>query len=154
MGTTIAQEPLDKLLKKFNQKGVPYISVTELKMHQHQGSVILFDSRERNEFDVSHIPSASYIGYNDFSIENISEAFPDNETPIVVYCTVGIRSEMIAKKLIDAGYTNVQNLYGGICEWKNHQYKIIDSTNNETENVHTYSKLWSKWLTNGVEIYD
>jgi len=33
-----------------------------------------------------------------------------------VYCSLGIRSEVIAKKLKKAGYTNVFNLYGGIFE--------------------------------------
>lgn len=150
----MAQETLNTLLKKYNQQGVPYISVTELRMYQHQGNMIIFDSREKNEFDVSHIPTADHVGFNDFSAKIISESFPDKDDPIVVYCTIGIRSEVISKKLIDAGFTNVKNLYGGICEWKNHDYKIIDSTNSETDKVHTFSKHWSKWLTNGERVYD
>jgi rhodanese-related sulfurtransferase len=150
----MAQETLDSLLKRFNKHDIPYISITELRMYQHQGNIIIFDSREKNEFNVSHIPSSIYIGYNDFSVKDISVSFPEKDVPIVVYCTIGIRSETISKKLIDAGYTNVKNLYGGICEWKNKNYKLIDSTNSETENVHTFTKHWSKWLTNGVEVYE
>jgi len=150
----MAQETLDDLLKRYNQNSVSYISVTELRRLQFNENITLFDGREKYEFDVSHIPNADHIGYNDFSLEAISDTYPEKETPIVVYCTVGIRSEEICKKLIDAGYSDVKNLYGGICEWKNNQYPVIDSTQSETENVHTFSKHWSKWLTQGVKIYE
>ena len=117
----MAQETLDDLLKRYNQNSVSYISVTELRRLQFNENITLFDGREKYEFDVSHIPNADHIGYNDFSLEAISDTYPEKETPIVVYCTVGIRSEEICKKLIDAGYSDVKNLYGGICEWKNNQ---------------------------------
>ena len=60
---------------------------------------------------------------------------------------------MIADKLIKAGYNNVKNLYGGICEWSNKDYKVIDSTQTTTKNIHTFSKEWNKWLINGNPIY-
>ena len=56
-------------------------------------------------------------------------------------------------KIKDAGYTNVRNLYGGIFEWKNKEFTIIDSNNKATEKVHAFSKSWSKWLKNGEKIY-
>ena len=150
----MAQETLDDLLKRYNQHSATYISVTELRRLQFNENVIVFDGREKYEFDVSHIPNADHVGYNNFSIDDISRTYSDKEDPIVVYCTIGIRSEDICMKLIDAGYTNVKNLYGGICEWKNKQYPVIDSTQTETENIHTFSKHWSKWLTQGVKIYE
>ena len=148
-----AQKTLDQTLKKYNKNNVPYISVTDLRMLQSKGNVIIIDSREQKEFDVSHISSAIYVGYNYFSVEDFSKNNIDKESPIVVYCTLGIRSETVADKLIKAGYTNIKNLYGGICEWKNKGYKVLDSTNIETENVHTFSKQWSKWLLKGEKVY-
>ncbi len=152
--STTAQISLDGLLKKHNTNNIPYVSATELRMYQILKEVIILDSREKNEFDVSHIPSAIYVGYNEFSIEGISEMIPDKNTAIVVYCTLGIRSETISSKLLKAGYTNIKNLYGGICEWKNTNYPVYDSVNIKTENVHTFSKQWGKWLINGTQIYD
>jgi 3-mercaptopyruvate sulfurtransferase SseA len=67
---------------------------------------------------------------------------------------VGIRSETISEKLKKAGYTDVHNLYGGIFEWKNKDYPVVDSEGKETENVHAYSKVWGKWLNKGVKVYD
>ena len=148
-----AQKTLDQTLKKYNKNNVPYISATELRMLQAQENVIIIDSREQKEFNVSHISSAIFVGYDHFSLEEFSETIPEKDTPIVVYCTLGIRSEITADKLVKTGYTNVRNLYGGICEWKNKDFKVMDSTNTETQNVHTFNKQWSKWLQNGKQVY-
>lgn len=148
------QKTLDKLLKKYNTEEIPYISVTELRMHQLKNEVLILDSREITECNVSKIPNAQYIGYDFFSIEDFLQKNIAKNQEIVVYCSLGIRSETIAKKIKEAGYTNVKNLYGGIFEWKNKGYPVIDSTNTITENVHTFSEEWSKWLLKGTKIID
>lgn len=151
--SSVAQETLNEVLEKHNKNAIPYISVTELRMNQSNNNVTILDSRELNEYQVSHIESAILVGYDTFSIEAVSDSITNKETPIVVYCTLGIRSEMIAAQLQKAGYSDVKNLYGGICEWKNKEYKVIDSTQNTTNNIHTFSKEWSKWLTKGNPVY-
>ena len=52
-----------------------------------------------------------------------------------------------------AGYTNVYNLYGGIFEWKNKNFIVIDSEEKETNKVHTYNRDWSKWLKKGEKVF-
>ena len=137
-----------------NNESVPYISVQTLRSMQVNDDVIIIDSREAEEYKVSRIEGAIYVGYDDFSEGETSEKIKDRDTPIVVYCSLGVRSEDIGAKLMKLGYTNVRNLYGGIFEWKNNGYPVIDSEGNETENVHAYSKLWGKWLKNGTKVYD
>jgi len=149
-----AQKTLDALLNQFNTRSIPYISVAELKMQMTAGQVTVLDAREFEEFTVSHIPSATFVGYATFSAEEVTAALPDKEQPIVVYCSLGIRSEVIGEKLKKAGYTNVKNLYGGIFEWKNKDFAVLDMEGNESENVHTCSKAWSKWLTKGNKVYN
>jgi rhodanese-related sulfurtransferase len=58
----------------------------------------------------------------------------------VVYCSLGIRSKTVAHKLIQGGYTNVFNLYGGIFEWKNNAFKRMDTLGNDTEKIHIFRK--------------
>jgi 3-mercaptopyruvate sulfurtransferase SseA len=77
----------------------------------------------------------------------------DKNTPLVVYCTLGVRSGVIANELIERGYRDVKNLYGGISEWKNMDYVVVDSTQTPTENIHVYSKKWGKWLTKGNPVF-
>jgi rhodanese-related sulfurtransferase len=148
-----AQESLDNLLKTFNSGSVPYISVQELRRLQVNESVIVLDAREKEEFEVSHIPLATYIGYSEFSSARISKVIPKKDSPIVVYCSLGIRSETIGERLQKAGYTHVKNLYGGIFTWKNSGYDVVDGEGNKTEKVHAYSKIWGKWLLKAEKVY-
>jgi rhodanese-related sulfurtransferase len=153
LSPAIAQKSLDKLLEQYNTRSIPYISVEELRMLQMNDSVVILDARETEEFNVSHIASAKNVGFNDFSSEEKQLQKLKKDTPIIIYCSVGIRSEKIGEKLKKVGFTNVKNLYGGIFEWKNKDYPVIDSTGTETENVHTFSKIWRKYLKEGNPIY-
>ncbi|TBW30420.1 rhodanese-like domain-containing protein [Gramella sp. KN1008] len=146
-----AQESLDDLLEKYNSGSVPYISAQDLKTHQLKKEVLILDAREPQEFEVSHIKHATFIGYNEFDISKIA-SYP-KETKIVVYCSLGVRSEKIGEKLQDAGFTNVWNLYGGIFFWKYKGYEVINAEGKETEKVHAYSRQWSKWLNNAEKVY-
>ena len=146
-------DSLQKLLDRYNNHSIPYISAEELGMFQNTKQLIILDAREKVEFDVSHIPSAIYIGSKDFSSDDKELQKLNKNTELIVYCSLGIRSEKIAEKLEQMGFHNVKNLYGGIFEWKNKGFQVVDSTGNKTENVHAYSKQWSKWLHSGKPVY-
>ncbi|MDX6746531.1 rhodanese-like domain-containing protein [Polaribacter sp. PL03] len=151
--TLSAQKKLDKLLNKWNKRNVPYMSVETLALPKTKA--ILLDAREEKEFNVSHLKDAVYVGYDHFKLkETVAKLPKDKDVKIVVYCSLGIRSETVAHKLIQEGYTNVYNLYGGIFEWKNNNFQVLDTLGNETEKVHTFSKNWSKWLKKGTKIYE
>lgn len=147
-----AQETLDKVLEKYHQEKVPYISAIELQNLKQNNKVVVLDSRELIEFKVSHIKGAILVGYDDFKLSSLPESVNKN-TPLVVYCTLGVRSGVIANELIERGYRDVKNLYGGISEWKNKDYVVVDSTQTPTENIHVYSKKWGKWLTKGNPVF-
>lgn len=147
-----SQDSLESLLKKYNDNGVPYISVEELAMPKTEA--IIFDTREPKEYKVSHLKDAICVGYNYFDISSIEKLYPNKDEKIVVYCSLGIRSETIGETLKKAGYTNIYNLYGGIFEWKNKNFSIVDSEEKETNKVHTFNKSWSKWLEKGEKIFE
>lgn len=146
-----SQESLSELLNKFNKETVPYVSVEELAMPKT--NAILLDAREPKEYEVSHLKNAICVGYDNFKLKKVKKDVPNKDTPIIVYCSLGIRSETIAAKLKKAGYTNVRNLYGGIFEWKNKDFTVFNSKEKETDSIHTFSKEWSKWLKKGEKIY-
>lgn len=146
-----SQESLQTILEKHNTKNIPYTTVWELAMPKTEA--IILDAREQEEFETSHLKDALFVGYNNFSLADVIKKIPNKDEQIIVYCSVGIRSENIAFKLKKAGYKNVSNLYGGIFEWKNNQFPVYNSKNKETEKVHTYNKTWSKWLTSGIKVY-
>lgn len=147
-----SQEGLGKLLKNFNRENIPYISVEELAMPKTKA--IILDAREKKEYEVSHIKEAIFVGYDDFNIEKTMSKLSDKNAKIVIYCSLGIRSEKIANKLKNKGYTNIFNLYGGIFEWKNSGFIVVDKNERPTEKVHAFSKNWGKWLTDGEKVYE
>lgn len=153
LGTMSAQESLKKLLDRYNSHGIPYISAEEMKMLLKENNTTILDAREKIEFDVSHIPTAKHIGFHQFSTQNDLLPKLNKNQLILVYCSIGIRSEKIAEKLKRSGFVNVKNLYGGIFEWKNKGFQVVDSTGRKTENIHVFSEKWSQWLHSGNPIY-
>ena len=146
-----SQKSLSKVLDKYNKESIPYISVEDASKKQN---AIILDAREFSEYKVSHIKNAIHVGYDNFKLKKTKKLLSNKQQTIVVYCSLGIRSEDIAEKLKKAGYSNVYNLYGGIFEWKNQDFKVYDSNEVETERVHTFNEAWSKWLKKGIKIYD
>ena len=93
------------------------------------------------------------MGFRDFDIDRVTRAIPSRDTPLVVYCSIGVRSEKIGEKLKEAGYKKVYNLYGGIFKWKNSGNPVVDSNGEPTEKVHAYSRYWGRFLTNAEKVY-
>ncbi|MBC5842116.1 MAG: rhodanese-like domain-containing protein [Flavobacteriaceae bacterium] len=143
---TIAQE-LDRL----NNKTVPYISVQEL---QAKPEMVVLDAREPKEFNTSHIKNAIFVGYSKFDKTKVTKKVNSKNTPIAVYCSIGVRSEKIAEKLQKMGYKNVYNLYGGIFEYKNANGTVYNNQKKATDSVHTYNKRWSQYLDKGIKVYE
>ncbi|WP_147679012.1 rhodanese-like domain-containing protein [Algibacter pacificus] len=147
-----AQKSIDKLLKKYNDNSIPYISPQELA--EPENNIFLLDSRELKEYETSHLKNAIHVGYNHFKIDSIHKKIPNKNSKIVVYCSVGIRSESIGDSLKKAGYKNVENLRGGIFEWKNNNLPVYNKEEKETDSIHTFNKTWSKWLKKGIKVYE
>lgn len=143
-------QSIDSLLQRFNSRSVPYVSVQELKMDMDK--YLIFDTRKKEEYAVSHIPNAVWVSEKvDDSIYAFAKA--KKEQPIVVYCSLGIRSEAFGEKLKKLGFTNVKNLYGSIFAWKDEGYEVIDESGMETDSVHVFSKVWGKYLKTGKKVY-
>lgn len=148
----MAQKDFDKKIKSLVSGTVPYIYEDKLNTKIDSGDdVIILDTRTEEEFNISHLTGAKFIDYDDFNADMVKGLDKDKE--VIVYCSVGYRSEKIGEKLQDMGFKNVKNLYGGIFEWKNNG-NVVVTEKNETDSVHTYNKSWSKWLINGVKVYD
>lgn len=65
-----------------------------------------------------HIPGTdAFIGFTQIK-DRLSELPQDKNTEILVYCRSGSMSLTASQDLIDAGYTNVKNLVGGLNAWK------------------------------------
>lgn len=130
---------------------VPIMTCEELASIQGSSNIVLLDARPAVEYEVSHIKGAKHIGYEDFSIEDIWSI--DREAEIVIYCSVGRRSEEVGKKLIDMGFKNVHNLYGSIIEWVNQGHEVVDASGAPTRRVHVHERGRAKWLRKGKSVF-
>ncbi len=142
-----SDEAFDKMLDALLTQSVPYITVEELK--ELNGAVLL-DARPEKEYAVSHIEGAECVGFESFNKSKVEHL--STEDTIVVYCSVGYRSEKVGEQLQALGFKNVYNLYGSIFEWVN-QGNTVVNLNGETEEVHTFDKEWSQWLKRGNKVW-
>ncbi|MFM9837611.1 MAG: rhodanese-like domain-containing protein [Cyclobacteriaceae bacterium] len=150
--STFAQSDYDKKLKSLYRNTVPIIQPTEVKALMAKGEKItIVDTRAPEEFKVSHLEGARFLDYGSYTTDDLKK-IPSN-TKVIVYCSVGYRSERVGEKLLKLGYKNVFNIYGGIFEWKNEGQAVVNKQNQPTDSVHTYNKNWSKWLVKGVKVY-
>ena len=150
IGSVHSQKTIDDVLKKYNKQTIPYLTVDEVQLVDNY---IILDAREWAEYQVSHLKNAVYVGYKTFDTNKVKAQIKNSKQPILVYCSLGVRSEQIAEKIKALGYSNVYNLYGGIFEWKNKNFQVVDESGKITENVHAFSKEWSKYLLKGKKIY-
>ena len=147
----VVNEDFDKRIHSLLQFSIPVISVEEA--YSKQGEIVFLDAREKEEYTISHINNAIYVGYTKPDLTAL-EAL-EKDTPIVVYCSVGYRSEKVGELLKDRGYTDVRNLYGSLFEWTNRDLPIVDKEGTPTDSIHTYNARWSKWVENKkiVKVY-
>ena len=114
---------------------------------EHEDSLVIFDVREEQEYEVSHISKAIRIDPEIDKDAFLSTYSSDLKGKIVVfYCSVGRRSSVLAQEfgqdLRLAGASEVANLKYGIFGWHNLNYPL-ETKNGNTDYVHPYSGWWS-----------
>lgn len=139
------------MLKKWYSADFPTISIADAKAKIGKSNVYFLDTREQKEYNVSHIENAVFTGYDHFKISSVSH-IPKN-AEIIVYCSIGARSQTVGQRLMKAGYTNVKNMYGGMFHWANNGYPMVNNSGESTNKIHGYSKSWGKWVTRGTVVY-
>ena len=131
---------------------VPVISIDRLaKLMTEESDLVILDTRAKEEYEVSHLQNARFVDYDNFKLADVKDI--DKNKTVVVYCSIGYRSGKVGQKLMEAGYTKVYNLDGGILDWKNKGQEVYNPIGVPTDSVHTYNKHWSKYLTRGVAVY-
>ena len=129
-----------------NYPTVRHIDTDTVRNDLEQGKkMVLIDVRKKEEYDVSHLPSSVNI------IHAKDIALP-KDTPLIVYCSVGVRSAKFAKQLGNIGYTNVFNLRGSIFEWANKGYSVM-SKKTKVKSVHPFNRKWGTLLKKELHSY-
>lgn len=131
---------LGLLVSTTRQPEAPTVSARQIRAlqtnEQFADKFVIVDVRGEAETDVSVIPDA--ITKAQFEDTN---ALHQAKT-ILVYCTVGYRSGIYAKRLRAAGW-NAFNYEGSILDWCEHQLPVVTPTGESTKLVHTYNASYA-----------
>lgn len=137
------QSDFDKMVDRTVDSETPYIYPDSL---DSLPNAVFLDVREKEEFDISHIDGARFVGYKSFDLASVANV--DKDLPVVVYCSIGYRSGEVGEQLMEAGFTNVLNLYGGLFYWVNNGHEIVNNSG-RTQEIHGYNRLWKRWVKKG-----
>ena len=89
------------------------LDATAVKQLLAQNSAVLVDVREAGEYAREHIAGAKLIPLSQLNAETLPR-----EKPLVLCCASGMRSQTAARRLLQAGFTFVAHLHGGLAAWK------------------------------------
>lgn len=93
------------------------IEIQELKKKlDNKDNFLFIDCREEEEWNELHIPGATLLPLSTFQ-ENYETILKDKNATIVIQCRSGKRSMNACMFLLSKGFTDLNNLEGGILAW-------------------------------------
>lgn len=95
---------------------ISQINAAEAVRLMDDEKLLVLDTREDKEYESGHIKGAMHIPSSKIK-DRINELDKYKERAVLLYCRSGNRSNVTAKVLAKAGFSNVQNLAGGIMAW-------------------------------------
>lgn len=131
---------------------IPFIMPFDLKsLMETRNRMFILDTREKEEFEISHIQGSKCVGYEKFTVEKVWML--DRNTTIVVYSTDGERCQHVAAYLKMMGFVDVRRIEGSIIGWVNAGYSVVDREGHDTNNVYVNDKKEGRKLKKGKAIY-
>ena len=154
--------PCSKSLSKVHagiEKAYENVSHIESRTLRQMESndVVIFDVREFDEYQVSHIKGAIQLD-PDMDSEDFEDEYSEliEDKVVVFYCSVGVRSSAQASSLEyvlnDAKVAAAYNLKGGLFQWHNESHPVVKDTDTSTEDIHPYDDDWGKLIENEQSI--
>tara|TARA_B100000902_G_C27244157_1_gene881671 strand:+ start:759 stop:1103 length:345 start_codon:yes stop_codon:yes gene_type:complete len=104
----------------FDNKEIDGVQLEQLleERKTNKKSFILVDVREEYEFNSSHIEGVDYLIPLSSFYEKVKEIEGYKETPVIMQCKLGGRSQQAQRQLETMGFKRVINLAGGISAYK------------------------------------
>jgi rhodanese-related sulfurtransferase len=93
------------------------ISVQQLHDDNSNGDIVLLDVREPWEYEQGHVENAVLMPLIYGTAQLAVDAGLNKDEPVYVFCRSGNRSMQASRALVDAGFTDVRNVDGGVIAW-------------------------------------
>jgi rhodanese-related sulfurtransferase len=103
---------------------IEQVDAAQFKKLTESPNALVLDVRTAPEVAEGHLPNAVNIDiYGSDFMAKVQELPKDRE--ILVYCTVGARSQQAAEILSKQGFAKVYNLDGGIVSWQRNGFEVV-----------------------------
>ena len=133
---------------RFRYPGTPSIRPDRLQKilaMQRAGDCLILDARTAAEFNVSCLPGAVlFVDGGEVPVPG-PPGKASRERPILVCCSVGVRSAAVVNQLRQRGFRKAVNLEGGLFEWVNQGHQLVHE-GQPTTLVHPFNRFWGLLL--------
>ncbi len=102
------------------------ISVEDFSELVKEDGVVILDVRSLDEYTESHITDAAFLDVTDSLFNEKALGQFNKNQKIAVYCRTGKRSKTASSKLLELGFKEIYDLDGGITEWKEAGYSVVE----------------------------
>lgn len=96
---------------------VSLISPNQAAQMQAQQKAVIVDVRENDEWKAGHIAGAVHIPLGEIQ-NHLADLRQYQNSQLIMQCRSGARSAKAANILAKAGFSNVQNMEGGLNAWQ------------------------------------
>ncbi|MBI2297704.1 MAG: rhodanese-like domain-containing protein [Armatimonadetes bacterium] len=101
--------------------GFKTVDAATLKGWLERGEAVLVDVREPAEHAAAHIPGSRLMPLSKFDCAAVQ---PKDGRKLVLHCQSGMRAGQAAKRLLDAGCTEVYCFEAGVTGWQEAGYAV------------------------------
>ena len=119
-GTEVAQDS-QPVESEGGEVGLPLEINIDEAHERYQAGDFLLDVRTQEEWDEFHIPGTTLIPLDELA-SRVAEVPADQN--VVVVCRSGNRSQVGRDTLLDAGFTQVTSMDGGVSAWRDAGYPV------------------------------
>jgi len=104
-------------IQKLIGAGGAELGTLEATRLMNQGSTLILDVRDGEEYAAGHLPRARHIPIRELS-KRVDEIAKFKNKPVLVTCKSGTRAGAACRFLKQAGFANVYQLKGGLAAWQ------------------------------------
>ena len=102
-----------------------------IQQNRNNLEFVIVDVRTAGEFNTGHIAGAVNIDYTSAQF-TADVSLLDKSKRYLVYCRTGVRGAAATQVMIGLGFSNVQNMAGGITAWIQDGYPVTAPTTSTT----------------------
>ena len=104
-------------IQKLIGAGGAQLGTLEATRLMNQGSTLVLDVRDGEEYAAGHLPRARHIPVRELS-KRVDEIAKFKNKAVLVTCKSGTRAGAACRFLKQAGFANVYQLKGGLAAWQ------------------------------------